>query len=152
VTEPIALPLRVRPFGARLAAGLAAAALVAAMAFLWVMLPDEVQEDFSVSQRVTLVGFLVAVLAALNAIFRTSAKADVDALTVTNGYRTRRFEWAEIVRISLSPNRPWALIDLAAGDTASVMAIQVSDGDRAKTATRQLKAVLAQQSATDRDD
>jgi hypothetical protein len=152
VPEPIALPFRVRPFGARLAAAVAGAVLVAAAAFLWLMLPGEVQDDFSVSQRVTLVIFLVGVLALLNAIFRTSARADADGLTVTNGYRTRRFEWAEIVRISLSPNRPWALIDLDAGETASVMAIQVSDGDRAKEATRSLRAVLNQQSATDQDN
>jgi hypothetical protein len=135
-----------------MAAGLAAGVLVAAVAFLWVMLPGEVQDDFSVSQRVTLIGFFVAMLALLNAIFRTSAKADVDGLTVTNGYKARRFEWAEIVRISLSPNRPWALIDLATGDTVSVMAIQVSDGERAKVATRQLRAVMAQQSATEQND
>jgi hypothetical protein len=152
VIETVTLPIRYRPFGARMAAGLAAVVLVVAMAYLWLMLPSDVQQDFSIAQRVTLVAFFAAILALLNAIFRTSAIADESGLTVVNGYKRRRFDWPEVVKVTLTPNRPWALLDLADGDTVSVMAIQVSDGRRAIVAARELARVLAQQSRTDRND
>lgn len=129
-----------------MASAVAAAVLVAAMAFLWVMLPDHVRAEFGIAQRVTLIAFFVAVLTVLYGMFRTSASADEAGLTVANGYRVRRFEWPEIVRVSLTANRPWALLDLADGTAVSVMAIQSSDGDRAKRAARELAVVIAQRS------
>jgi hypothetical protein len=152
VSDPIALPTRYRPFGARLAAGAAGIVLTGAIAFLWLMLPGEVQDDFTVFERLTLIAFFLAVLVVLFAVYRSSATADEDGLTVVNGYRTHRYGWPEIVRVSLSPNRPWALIDLADGETMSVLAIQGSDGERAVRDVRQLATVLAQQSRTSRDD
>ena len=50
---------------------------------------------------------------------------------VVNGYRRREYEWAEIVAVHLPPGAPWVTLDLADGDTAPVMGIQGSDGDRA---------------------
>ena len=126
--------------------------MTAAIAFLWLMLPGEVQDDFTAFELITLVAFFVAVLVVLFAVYRSSATADEDGLTVVNGYRTHRYRWAEIVRVSLSPNRPWALIDLADGETMSVLAIQGSDGERAVRSARELAAVLAQQTRTTRND
>lgn len=146
------LPRRFRPFGARLAAGFAAAALVATIAFLWSMMTGEVQDAFTPFQRITLLGVFGAMLGVLNAVFRTSALADHKGLTVVNGYRVHRFSWPELVRVTLTPNRPWALIDLANGTTVSVMAIQVSDGKRASEAARLLATMIAEQSRTDRGD
>jgi hypothetical protein len=152
VHDKIALPTRYRPFGARLAAGAAGVVLTGAVAFLWLMLPGEVQDDFTVFERATLVGFFAAMLVVLFAVYRSSATADKEGLTVVNGYRTHRYGWAEIVRVSLSPSRPWALIDLADGETMSLLAIQGSDGERAVRNARELAAVLAQQSRTSRND
>jgi hypothetical protein len=148
----IALPRRYRPFGARLATAAAGIVLTGAIAFLWLMLPGEVQDDFTLFERVTLIAFFLAVLVVLFAVHRSSATADEDGLTVVNGYRTHRYRWAEVVRVSLSPNRPWALLDLADGETMSVLAIQGSDGERAVRNARELATVLAQQSQTSRDD
>jgi hypothetical protein len=150
--DQIALPTRYRPFGARLAAGAAGVVLTGAVAFLWLMLPSEVQADFTGFERATLIGFFLAVLVVLFAVYRSSATADESGLTVVNGYRTHRYGWAEIVRVSLSPNRPWVLIDLADGETMSVLAIQGSDGARAVRNARELATVLAQQTRTPRND
>ena len=146
----VVLPRTYRPLGARIATGIAAAAIVAAVAFLWMMLPGEVQAEFSVSQRVMLIGFFVAVLAVLNGIFRTSARATAHGLTVVNGYRRHRLEWRQVVRISLNPNRPWALLDLDDGTTLAVMAIQSADGKRATTSARELARLVAAHSRPDR--
>jgi hypothetical protein len=142
----LALPRSYRPFGARIAAAVAATVLVAAAAFIWLALPHTVRATFGVAERATLVAIFAAVVVALNAMFRTSAHADEGGLTVTNGYVKRRFGWPEVIRISLSASRPWALIDLADGSTCSVMAIQGSDGARADRATRELARVIAERS------
>jgi hypothetical protein len=150
--DDIALPTRYRPFGARLAAAAAGIVLTGAVAFLWLMLPGEVQDDFTAFERGTLIAFFLAMLVVLFAVYRSSATADADDLTVVNGYRTHHYGWAQIVRVSLSPNRPWALIDLADGETMSVLAIQGSDGERAVRSARELATVLAQQTRTARND
>ncbi len=131
-----------------MAAFVGALVLTAAVAFFWLMLSDEVQAKFTFFQRLTLLGILAAALVGLNAIFRTSALADESGLTVTNGYKVRRYEWAEVLHVSLSPHRPWALLDLSDGSTLPVMAIQVSDGDRARLATRELVTVIAEHTGT----
>jgi hypothetical protein len=150
--DRIALPARYRPFGIRIATAAAAVVLTAAMVFLWLMLPSEVQDAFTVFERLTLVFFLVVVLAVLFGLYRSVAIADGDGLTVVNGYRRHWYPWAEVVRVSLLPHRPWATIDLADGDTKPLIAIQGSDGDRAVRSVRELAAVLAQQSRTPRND
>jgi Bacterial PH domain len=148
----VTLPHTFRPLGARIATGAAAVTIVAAVTFLWVMLPSEVQDEFSLIQRLTLLVFFAAVLVLLNAIFRTSARASEDGLIVVNGYKRRELEWSQIVRISLTPNRPWALMDLDDGTTLSVMAIQTSDGARATRSARQLAVVIARHTRTERDE
>ncbi len=147
----VGVPHTYRPFGARIATATAAVTIVGAMTFLWVMLPGDVQNDFTTFQRITLVGFFVAILVLLNGIFRTCARATEQGLEVVNGYRRRDLEWGQIVRVSLSPNRPWALMDLDDGTTMSVMAIQTSDGARARRAARDLAGVIARHTRTDRD-
>ncbi|HEY7044895.1 MAG TPA: PH domain-containing protein [Nocardioidaceae bacterium] len=145
------LPRTYRPLGARVATATAAVAIVVAMTFLWLMLPGNVQDDFTTFQRITLVAFFVAILVLLNAIFRTSARATESGLEVVNGYRRRFLEWGQIVRISLSPNRPWALMDLDDGTTQAVMAIQTSDGARAIRSAKELARVIARHTPTDHD-
>ena len=142
MAEPVPLPRYFRPLGARIATALAGAILVAAVAFLWLMLPSRVQATFGIFQRLTLLAVFASMLAVLYGVFRTSAFADDAGLTVTNGFRVHRYEWAELVRLSLSRNRPWALLDLADGTTMPVMAIQTADGENARLAARELANLI----------
>ena len=73
--------------------------------------------------------------------------ADADRLVVVNGYRRREYEWAQVIAVRLPPGAPWVTLDLADGTTVSVMAIQGSDGDRARVALRELKSLVAAASA-----
>ncbi len=148
----VGLPHTFRPLGVRVAAAMAAVALIVMMSLLWLLMSREVQDTFSTFQRITLVVVFGVMVALLYSLFRTSARADADGLTVVNGFRRRRLAWAQIVRVSLSANRPWALIDLDDGSTQSVMAIQSSDGDRARQAARSLAAIVAEQSGTEAND
>jgi hypothetical protein len=149
--QPVTLPRTYRPRGARLATGVAGTALIVAMAGLWLRLSAAVRAEFTAFQRLTLLFFLGAVVVGLYGVFRTAATADMAGLTVVNGYRVRRFEWAELVRISLTTHRPWALLDLSDGSAVSVMAIQSADGARSTQAVRELAGVLAERTRTERD-
>ncbi len=151
-TAPTTLPRTWRPLGARVVAALAAVVLVATMVFFWLLLPASVQDRFSALQRVTLIAFFAAMVVALYALIRTSARAEVGGLTIVNGYKTWRFAWAEIVRVSFNANRPWALLDLADGGTVVVMAIQYADGARARQSARELAAVIAERTRTECDE
>jgi len=150
--EPITLPYRIRPLGARVAAAAAAGAIVFVVTLLWLAMSDDVRASFTLFQRITLLLVFAAMLALLYAIFRTSAQVADDGLTVTNGFKVRRFEWPQVVRVTISRHRPWALLDLDDGSTVSVMAIQMSDGERARVDTRRLAAVIAAKSRTPRND
>ncbi|MGH3447489.1 MAG: PH domain-containing protein [Nocardioidaceae bacterium] len=152
MSEPVSLPRTYRPFGARLVAGVAGLLIIGLMTFLWLMLPGSVRDDFGILQRITLVATFVLILAILYALFRTMACAEDTGLTIINGYRKRHYEWAQVVSISLTPGKPWALIDLADGSTVSVMALQSADGARASRSARELAGVIARYSRTDRDN
>jgi hypothetical protein len=81
-----------------------------------------------------LLGFVV-----LNALIRSRVDAEPDRLVVVNGYRRHELAWAEVVAVRMPPGAPWVTLDLADGTTLSALAIQSSDGQRARTAVRQLR-------------
>ena len=82
------------------------------------------------------------------ALVRCKVVAVETGLTVVNGYRTRRFEWSQLIGISLPRGAPWATLDLSDGTSVSVMGIQGSDGDRARRAVREVRACIAANTPT----
>lgn len=152
MADLVPLPYRIRPIGVRFAAAAATFAIVFVVVVLWLAMSDDVRATFDAFQRITLLAVFAAMIALLYALFRTSALATQDGLRVINGYKVREVEWAEIVRLTFSRNRPWALLDLADGSTVSVMAIQTSDGERAREAAAKLAKVIAEHSRTQRND
>jgi len=137
-------PVRVyRPLGARVVSATSGGVLVVLVGFLWLALPERVRAQFGTFQRLTLVGFLIVVIVVLYGIFRTRVTASERGISVTNGYRRHDFDWAEVVRIALSGDRPWALVDLTDGTTVALMALQTADGRRAARSTRELSAMVA---------
>ncbi|MGH3473043.1 MAG: PH domain-containing protein [Nocardioidaceae bacterium] len=146
------LPKTYRPLGARMVAGVTSVCIVSLVVVLWVLLPHDVQNQLSWIQRSTILAVFVAILVGLNALFRTSVHADAEGLTVINGYRSHRYVWEQIVSITLTPNRPWAAIDLDDGTSMQVMALQSADGARASRSTRELARVIAVRSRPERDN
>ena len=101
------------------------------------------------------VGFaLVALLIAWFCWRQASVQAQVDddGVTVRNLVYTRRLEWAEIVSVRFGSGRPWVQLDLSDGDTLAVMGIQRADGAFAESEARRLSTLVAQHTATPRDD
>src|SRR4051794_9352516 len=136
------LPVRFRPFGVRVVAVLVGVLLLVTLFVVWVALPDEVQNGFTVAQWVTFLGMVVAVLAIGHALARCRVDADASGITLVNGYRTHRMDWSQVVAVNLRPGNPWAVLDLSDGTARSALGIQGSDGERARRQTRQLKALI----------
>jgi len=152
-TPPVPdLPWRYRPLGIRLMAAVMGSLLVGALAVIWAAMPASVREQFSISQRLTLVLIFVAMLTFLYGIARCAIHADADGLRIVNVFRKRRLEWAQVVHIRLQPGDPWAVLDVDDGTTIKAMAIQGSDGRRARRATAQLRALVDENTRTPRDD
>jgi hypothetical protein len=148
----VPLPHSFRPLGVRIAATTFGVLLFGVSAAIWIAFDAEVRAQFTLFQRGTVVFFGLAVAACGYALARCRVVARDDGVTVVNGYRVRRFEWNEVLAVSLRPGSPWAVLDLADGTSLPAMGIQGSDGDRARKQVRQLRRLLAQQSRTDRND
>jgi hypothetical protein len=146
------LPWRYRPLGTRLAVGAMGGLLLAAVVFFWLTLPASVRDQFTVGQRVTLLVIFAAMLAFLHGIARSAIRADDQGLRIVNVYKVRRLEWAQVVQVRLSPGDPWAVLDIDDGTTIKAMAIQGSDGRRARRATDALRLLVEEHSRTPRDD
>ena len=69
--------------------------------------------------------------------------ARAEGLTVVNGYKTRRFEWNEVLAVQLRSGSPWAMLDLSDGTSVAAMGIQGSDGPRAVQQVREVRALVA---------
>lgn len=139
----IALPRTWRPLGTRIAGIAAGLLLLAFVVATWLLFDDQVRDDFTLLQRVTAVAMGMLIFACVHALVRPRAVATERGLVVVNGYKKREFEWAEVVAVHLPRGAPWATLDLADGTTCAVMAMQGSDGARAKKAVRELRSVLA---------
>lgn len=140
--DALSLPHTWRPFGARIAVIFFGAMLVLMCVFAWLGFDPEIRAKFTLFQRSTIVfiGLLYAV--AGYALARSRVVASETGVVVVNGYKRRDYEWAEIISIHLPVGAPWATIDLADGSTTSLLAIQGSDGDRARSAVRTLRALI----------
>lgn len=135
----VALPRTWRPLGPRVAAAVSVGVLLLIMVFLWLGFDAETRASVTTFQRGTVIALMLLGFATLYALIRSRVDAEMDKLIVVNGYRRHEYSWAEIVAVRMPPGAPWATLDLADGTTVSALAIQSSDGARARRAVRQLK-------------
>ncbi len=68
------------------------------------------------------------------------AKPGPDGLYVRNLVGRHHLEWAQILSVRFSADRPWAQLDLSYGEPISVMAIQSADGQYAQKQAERLAA------------
>src|SRR4029453_16389102 len=90
-----------RPFGARLVVLVMAVALVGATTFLWLAMPAEVRAQFTWTERITILVFFAAILLGLWGMFRTSVAITDSGLVITNIFKVRSYDWAQVLAISL---------------------------------------------------
>ncbi|SDS13039.1 PH domain-containing protein [Nocardioides scoriae] len=137
------LPRTWRPLGARIAVYVFGGMLVAMLVAVWFALGAEVRASFTIFQRLTLVVLGVMLFACYHALVRSRVVATEAGLVVVNGYRTHRYEWSQVIAVQLGRGAPWGTLDLSDGETVSMIAIQGSDGDRARRAVRELRVLVA---------
>jgi len=136
-----------RPRAARVVTFVLAAVVLVLTGLLMVMMPSLSPLDQ--------VGFALVALLIVWFCWRQASvqvRVDADGVTVRNLIYTRRLEWAEIVSVRFGSGRPWVQLDLADGDTLAVMGIQRADGAYADAEARRLSTLVAQHTATSRDD
>lgn len=148
----VSLPHTFRPFGVRVAVYVLGAVLVLFCAVVWFAFPAEIRDQFTTFQRITVLALGLAFGAAGYALARSRLVAREDGLTVVNGYRARRYEWSQVVAVRLRPGSPWATLDISDGTTVAAMGIQGSDGPRAGSQVRQLRALVDTLTSTERND
>jgi hypothetical protein len=148
----VSLPHTFRPLGVRLAVYVLGGVLALFMVVIWFAFSADVRDQFTILQRLTLLGLAATLGAGGYALARSRLVARADGLTVVNGYRSRRYEWSEVVAVRLRPGSPWATLDLGDGTTVAAMGIQGSDGPRAVRQVRQLRAIVDRLTSTERND
>ena len=118
--------------------------LIALVVFVWIELGDEIRSQFTPFQRVTLIFIGLLLFAAYHSLMRSRVTATTEGLTVVNGYRKRRYEWSQLIGVSLRRGAPWGTLDLSDGTTLSLLGVQGSDGARARRAVREIRAAIAE--------
>lgn len=142
-----ALPVTFRPWLAtRVLAVLAVSVAVSLVALALVL------AGISTRDRWSFIGFAVLVVVGLAFLARPRLRADENGLEVVNVWRRRRLGWTEIVAVRLGPGDPWLVLDLDDGTTAAAMGVQSADGVRGRRVADQIAALVAEHSATPRDD
>lgn len=137
VVAPPALPVTWRPLLGRLIPYGLAVLVLGLCLLLAVITPS-----FRVADRAGFVALGLVIAAGLHFLARCRVSADRRGLTVVNLARTHRFDWAEVVDAGMAVGEPWPTLDLADGTTVAAMGIQAADGERARRAVAQLRALI----------
>lgn len=143
--RPVApeLPHTWRPLGVRVAIGVFGGMLLMLLAVVWFALGPDVRSQFTGLQRATLVLLGLMLLACYHALARSRVVATEAGLTIVNGYRSRTYQWSQVIAVSLRRGAPWGTLDLSDGTTISIIGVQGSDGERARRAIREIRATVA---------
>ncbi|HEY7483012.1 MAG TPA: PH domain-containing protein [Streptosporangiaceae bacterium] len=134
----MSLPVTWRPRRSRRMAAVLAGVIIVTMVTLAIVIAP----PFGLADRIGLVLFGLAIAGLLYLLGRCRVTADAAGLTLVNPLRTLRYEWAEVIRVNMGDGEPWPTLDLADGSTVSAIGIQRSDGDRARQALAELRALL----------
>ncbi|MEV7089236.1 PH domain-containing protein [Streptomyces sp. NPDC093085] len=81
-------------------------------------------EQLSAGERLSFILTALLFFGVLALLSRPKVVADDTGVTVVNLTRTRRLEWAEILRVNLRPGDPWVFLDLSDGSSLPALGIQ----------------------------
>jgi hypothetical protein len=131
-----ALPTTWAPRRNRLVLLPASAVLVVVFGGMAVVLPASWQLNDRI--MLTMLGLIFAGVGLMLA--RPKVVVDAAGVTVVNFLRTRRLQWAEIVRVNLRQGDPWVTLDLTDGTSLAAVGIQPGGGrEQAVRAARGLR-------------
>ena len=107
-----------------------------------IVLAVVIAPSFGLVDRIGLIVFGALIAAILHLLARSRVVADERGLTVVNPLRTHRYDWAEVLRVTMAQGDPWPTLDLADGTFVGAVGIQGSEGERARRAITELQAML----------
>jgi hypothetical protein len=132
------LPVVWRPRTTRILAYTLASTILIGMIVLAIVVPAA----WGTADRVGLVLFGALIAWILHALARCRITADAGGLTVVNPFYTRRYEWAEVVRVNMGVGDPWPTLDLASGDSIGAMGINGAERELAADQLAELRILL----------
>ncbi|GAA1275225.1 hypothetical protein Psi02_02290 [Planotetraspora silvatica] len=136
--RPPSLPVTWRPRQAPIIAYSLAVVMVVGAVVLALILP----EQFRLPDRLGLVVFGCLVAGLLHLLGRTRVVADERGITVVNPLRVHRYEWPEILDVTMVEGDPWPKLDLANGLSLGAMGIQSTERERSRKAVSELSALI----------
>jgi hypothetical protein len=138
----LTLPHTFRPFGVRIAIYSLGGLLGVTAVVMWFAFTPHIRAEFTWYQVATIIVLGLMFYAAGYALARSRLVARQEGLTIVNGYKTRRFDWNEVLAVTLRQGSPWAVLDLSDGTSVPAMGIQGSDGRRAARQVAEVRALI----------
>jgi hypothetical protein len=145
--SPPALPVVWRPKKGRIVAYGFAGVIVLGALLLAILLPP----PFTVPDKAAMFALSLVVAGILHLLGRCRVEADEQGITVVNPLRVHRYEWSEVIGVTLILNEPWAKIDFTDGSTIGAMGLQGSEKDRTVRQVRELAALIKERGEADED-
>jgi hypothetical protein len=132
------LPITWRPRRARIIAYGMATIMIVGSVLLAIFLPVQ----FRAPDRIAMVVFGLLVAWVLHLLGRLRVVADEKGITVVNVVKSHRYEWAEVLDVSMMEGDPWPKLDLADGYSVGAMGIQSTEKARSRKAMAELEALI----------
>ncbi|MEV7007717.1 PH domain-containing protein [Streptosporangium sp. NPDC051022] len=136
--SPPPLPVVWRPRKGRIVAYGFAGLLVVGAVVLAILLPP----PFTLPDKIGMVVLGCLIAGVLHLLGRCRVEADERGITVVNPLRVHRYEWPEVLGVTLTESEPWAKIDFADGVTIGAMGLQGSEKDRTVRQVGELAALI----------
>lgn len=116
---PPALPVTFRPTRTRIVLLTVGSAMFVVITAVALML-----DKLNAGERTSFVFTALLFLGVLVMLARPKVVADDTGVTVVNITRSRRLDWAEILRVNLRSGDPWVFLDLSDGSSLPALGIQ----------------------------
>ncbi|WP_143034668.1 PH domain-containing protein [Glycomyces sambucus] len=139
-------PLEYRPRKSRIGAWIGAAVAFVGFTALSFTLGSTTVEGgaVTIADQAAMIGLGVIGAGIALSFLRLRVRADEKGVEVRNVTATRFFPWQVVTAINFTDKMTWATVELADDDEMSIMAVQVSDKERAVAAIKHLRALLEQ--------
>lgn len=139
-------PFEYQPRKSRIGAWIGAVVAFGGFTALSFTLGSQTSEGGTVTwaDQAGMIGLGVIGAAIALSFLRLRVRADEKGVEVVNVTSKRYFPWQVVTAINFTEKMTWATVELADDDEMSIMAIQVSDKERAVAAIKHLRALMEQ--------
>ncbi len=120
--------------------------LVGGSAGLWMAMGPLAQSEWTWPQILTIVFFLVVIVAVIMGIGLSKVSVGPDGVTIRNAVMVNHYAWDQVDDFVMAPGDSWVHLQLVDdeedGAAHMVLAVQRAEGDRAEEHLAQLRAMV----------